>query len=342
MNSKILVFTFTFLLTNILCIINSYAQDNNETITNINERILNRIEGLSTKINDLERKVYQDKDTNTNLNINNDDTSNNSNANHELRLIALEEELRPLKGVIEELEHVKEQIKKLTRKNLDLQSKLDLIKTKEENNLQITNQEESSEEQKFKEYPIYPGMPNKKDNIESEEKDIFDEQKNTSTVEVLGEIDIDTGNDQIIKDNIINKKDNTALSSPRTPEEIYQEAYNVLKNGDYAEAEAAFIEFIKDYSDHSLSSNAYYWLGETFYVRKNYVLAAQNFAAGYQKFPKGTKASAQLLKLGISLYVLKKNTDACRTFKKLDAEFTELPPSISSRASTYKEKLDCK
>jgi tol-pal system protein YbgF len=342
MNSKILVFTFTFLLTNILCIINSYAQDNNETITNINERILNRIEGLSTKINDLERKVYQDKDTNTNLNINNDDTSNNSNANHELRLIALEEELRPLKGVIEELEHVKEQIKKLTRKNLDLQSKLDLIKTKEENNLQITNQEENSEEQKPKEYPIYPGMPNKKDNIESEEKDIFDEQKNTSTVEVLGEIDIDTGNDQIIKDNIINKKDNTALSSPRTPEEIYQEAYNVLKNGDYAEAEAAFIEFIKDYSDHSLSSNAYYWLGETFYVRKNYVLAAQNFAAGYQKFPKGTKASAQLLKLGISLYVLKKNTDACRTFKKLDAEFTELPPSISSRASTYKEKLDCK
>ena len=107
-------------------------------------------------------------------------------------------------------------------------------------------------------------------------------------------------------------------------------------------AEVAFIKFIEDFSEHSLTSNAYYWLGETFYVRKNYIQAAQNFAAGYKKFPKGSKASAQLLKLGISLYALNKNKEACSTFAKLNKEFTKLSLSISSRANTYKEKLDCK
>ena len=116
----------------------------------------------------------------------------------------------------------------------------------------------------------------------------------------------------------------------------------MLSKGNYEAAEVAFIKFIKDYSDHSLTSNAYYWLGESFYVRKKYIQAAQNFAAGYKRFPKGSKASAQLLKLGISLYALNKNKEACSTFAKLNKEFTNLPLSISSRAKTYKEKLECK
>ena len=54
-------------------------------------------------------------------------------------------------------------------------------------------------------------------------------------------------------------------------------AYNMLSTGEY-EAKA-FTKFIKEYPDNKLSSNAYYWLGETFYVRKNYQLAAYNFGA---------------------------------------------------------------
>ena len=83
---------------------------------------------------------------------------------------------------------------------------------------------------------------------------------------------------------------------------------------------------IKEYPDNKLSSNAYYWLGETFYVRKNYQLAAYNFAAGYKKFPEGSKAADQLLKLGISLFSLEKLTEACATFKKLLEEFPKIPP----------------
>ena len=54
------------------------------------------------------------------------------------------------------------------------------------------------------------------------------------------------------------------------------------------------------------------------------------------------KNTERLLKLGISLYALNKNKEACSTFAKLNKEFTKLSLSISSRANTYKEKLDCK
>ena len=116
----------------------------------------------------------------------------------------------------------------------------------------------------------------------------------------------------------------------------------MLIQENFVEAEKYFNIFLGENPDAPLASNAYYWLGETFYVRKNYIQAAQNFAAGYKKFPKGSKASAQLLKLGISLYALNKNKEACSTFAKLNKEFSDLSLSISSRVNTFKEKLDCK
>ena len=64
---KCYVFIFFFIITSSLIIIQPYAQDTNESINNV-------IDGLKTKINDLERKVYQGKeksssDTSTNNNI---------------------------------------------------------------------------------------------------------------------------------------------------------------------------------------------------------------------------------------------------------------------------------
>ncbi len=94
MTFKIFVFTLNLIITNALTIIHSYAQDSNETILNINERILNRMDGLTTKINDLERKVYQGKDIALSSPENNT-ISNASDlkkiAGHERRLLELEE-----------------------------------------------------------------------------------------------------------------------------------------------------------------------------------------------------------------------------------------------------------
>jgi len=317
----------------------SYSQNNDEIINNINERILNRLDGLNTKINDLERRVYQGKEVNSNNQIQeiNTNEQNRTDADHERRLLELEEKTRSIEGVIEELNYLKEKISNLIQQNSDLLVKIENLNNQSDINSEITDKK-VTEEIITKEYPIYPGMNNSESNNENE----------NSSVEVLAKINTISGKDEIIKETINTQKDKLPseeilISEPeKEPKDVYQRAYNMLSKGNYEAAEVAFIKFIKDYSDHSLTSNAYYWLGESFYVRKKYIQAAQNFAAGYKRFPKGSKASAQLLKLGISLYALNKNKEACSTFAKLNKEFTDLPLSISSRAKTYKEKLECK
>ncbi|MDB3955054.1 tol-pal system protein YbgF [Alphaproteobacteria bacterium] len=345
---------------NVLISTQIYAQDSNEKNLNINETILNRIEGLNTKIVDLERKVYQGKESYTNsqnLNDNKESSNLDDRASHERRLIELEERSRSIEGLIEELNYVRTQVEKLITQNSILESKLDVINSKNiatENN--IDNEKFVSEEV-IEDYPIYPGMPSKNNNVDSNELNIITEDQDSSTVKVLAKINPDSGEDQIIKENlntkpvkldIITQKENTStkkdnsIVSNDNPEEIYQRAYNILSKGDIEAARIAFKAFIKDYPDHNLTSNAYYWLGQTFYVRQYYQNAATTFAEGYLKFPKGSKAADQLFKLAISLDSLKKATEACATFKKLDEEFPDAPSRISNRAQTYKDKLDCK
>ena len=339
MNKRIIYITLGLIIINTFNINISYSQNNDEIINNINERILNRLDGLNTKINDLERRVYQGKEvnsTNQSQEINTNEKYR-TDADHERRLLELEEKTRSIEGVIEELNYLKEKISNLIQQNSDLLVKIGNLNNQSDINSKIT-EKKIPEEIITKEYPIYPGMNNSESNNENE----------NSSVEVLAKINTTSGNDEIIKETINTQKDKLLseeilITEPgKEPKDVYQRAYNMLSKGNYEAAEVAFIEFIKDYSNHSLTSNAYYWLGESFYVRKKYIQAAQNFAAGYKKFPKGSKASAQLLKLGISLYALNKNKEACSTFAKLNKEFTDLPLSISSRAKTYKEKLECK
>ena len=347
MNFKIIYTTLCFLTLIYIHIDESMAQTNEGAITNINERILNKLEGLNTKINDLERKVYQGKEIDPSNKVQELDNNNyRTEADHERRLLELEEKTRSVEGVMEELSYLKEQINKLTQQNADLLEKIENLNQKPILSEEVIK--EDNPEEIVEQYPIYPGMSNSE----------LNKNEDQSTVKVLAKIDTTNGNDEIVKQTINNeetklliedekeiKNDNqkVAIIKPsKEPQEIYQRAYNMLSKGNYEAAEVAFIKFIKDFSDHSLTSNAYYWLGETFYVRKNYIQAAQNFAAGYKKFPKGSKASAQLLKLGISLYALDKNKEACSTFAKLNKEFSDLSLSISSRVNTFKEKLDCK
>ena len=358
MKYNVFIFIFSLISLNVLVLTKTYAQDGGEKNPNINEIVLNKLEGLATKIIDLERKVYQGKEPPSKpQNINNVEKSLDldGRAGHERRLLELEERSKSIEGLIEELNYVRTQVEKLTTQNSVFQSKLDSINDK---NLNAKNNKQAVQSESTEEYPIYPGMPNKKNNSNIDELNITTDEKINTTVKVLAKINPDSGTDEIVKANIktqndtlekptkneesVSIKNNSIISNSKSPEEVYQRAYNILSKGNYEAAEVAFIEFIKDYSDHNLTSNAYYWLGETFYVRKNYQLAAYNFAAGYKKFPRGSKAADQLLKLGISLYTLNKNTEACATFIKLDEEFSNAPSRISNRAKTFKEKLDCK
>ena len=125
-----------------------------------------------------------------------------------------------------------------------------------------------------------------------------------------------------------------------TPETEYKFAYDLLLQRDYPRAEAVLADFVVKHPNHPLAGNAQYWLGETFYVRQDYMAAARTFAAGWESYPKSTKAPHMLLKLGMSLNALKRTDDACITFTKLIDEHPQATASVR-RAERERGQLSC-
>ena len=126
-----------------------------------------------------------------------------------------------------------------------------------------------------------------------------------------------------------------------TPEEEYEAAFALLQRADYTAAEAALRDFVARRPDHDLAGNAWYWLGETHYARRDYERAAVAFARGYRGFPAGRKAPDNLLKLGMAWAALGQTGDACATFAKLRDEHGDAPALLLDRLTGESARAGC-
>ena len=124
-------------------------------------------------------------------------------------------------------------------------------------------------------------------------------------------------------------------------EELYDQALNALKNDDYATSQELFNRFLDTHKEHSLTANAHYWLGESYYAEKSYSDAAMHFLNGYQSAPEAHKAPDNLLKLAMSLRYMKKREEACATLDKLMSEFAGRPSTSVDLAQKERRDLGC-
>ncbi len=88
------------------------------------------------------------------------------------------------------------------------------------------------------------------------------------------------------------------------PDAEYQAAFTLLKEGRYDEAATAFTKFLANHRDHELASNAQYWLGEVYYVKREYPAALSAFEGVLSGFPGARKSPDALLKAGYCHYEL--------------------------------------
>ena len=132
-----------------------------------------------------------------------------------------------------------------------------------------------------------------------------------------------------------------AALPPGSAKDQYEYAYGLLRQRNFPEAEAAFREFVTLHKNDELSGNAYYWLGETHYVRRQFEPAAVAFLEGARSYPKGSKAADNLLKLGMSLAGLNRQKEACTTFAKLGQEFPDAPNNLKAVADNERRKISC-
>ena len=126
-----------------------------------------------------------------------------------------------------------------------------------------------------------------------------------------------------------------------TPEEQYNYAFGLVRQGDLASAEIALKEFIAKNPKHERAGNADYWLGETYYARGNYQAAATAYLDTVQTYGAGPKGPYALLKLGMSLGLLQQKGEACQILKSLPAKFTKAEAPLKDRAKLEMQRLKC-
>jgi len=97
------------------------------------------------------------------------------------------------------------------------------------------------------------------------------------------------------------------------PVEAYQAAYSDLASGRYGLAKEAFTEYLRRYPDTEVSDNAQYWIGECAYALGDFQGAIDAFKQVGEKYPKGDKVPAALLKTGIA-YARLKDMDQAKKY----------------------------
>lgn len=106
-----------------------------------------------------------------------------------------------------------------------------------------------------------------------------------------------------------------------TMQAAYGAAFKSLRGGDYVAASRGFRDYIQKYPDTSLTPNAFYWLGESYYVTQNYPVALEAFQHLLAQFPDSEKAPDARLKLGYTQLELKQNAAAEATLKSVVANY---------------------
>ncbi len=246
-------------------------------------------------------------------------TANSYQANLEVRLSELENQMRSMRGQLEEKDFQINQLKTQLEKSLsDIEMRLGsgaapmngggTVSPPANGNLQTND------------YTDTPPQPNSDPNAPA--------SANSPTTQNLGSL---------------NQAPNGVPIAPTGSDAAaqYESAFAKLKAGDYTTAQGEFDRFLKANPSHQLSSNATYWYGETFYAQQKYSESARIFAESYKKYPKGPKAADSLLKLGMSLGGAGKTKEACVALKQLKKQYPTGNSTVLKRADSELAKLSC-
>lgn len=126
-----------------------------------------------------------------------------------------------------------------------------------------------------------------------------------------------------------------------SPHDQYSYAMGLMQQSQWDKADLAFEAFIAQNTGHPLVENAAYWRGESFYARRMFAEAARLYALNFQNYPGGGKASANLVKLALSLVNLERFPEACQAFDKLAQDFPELPANVRQAAERGRAQAGC-
>ncbi len=105
----------------------------------------------------------------------------------------------------------------------------------------------------------------------------------------------------------------------------YIKCYKLYVKSKFKESEQCFNRFLSRFPKSHLIANAYFWIGETYFARKNYPKAIDYYDIILTKFLKSEKVPAALLKEGLSFYELHDNEGAKIFLEKVISDYPKTP-----------------
>ncbi len=103
----------------------------------------------------------------------------------------------------------------------------------------------------------------------------------------------------------------------------YLQALDQLKSGKYPDAISSLQQFLTMYPKSDLADSAEYWLGEAYYVTRDFPKAATAFHSVLDQWPSSRKAPDALLKLGYTQFEMKQYSDARATLADVTKRFPD-------------------
>jgi tol-pal system protein YbgF len=103
----------------------------------------------------------------------------------------------------------------------------------------------------------------------------------------------------------------------------YTRAFDALRAANYPAAIGGFRQFLEAHPGSDLADNAAYWLGEAYYVTRDYRNAASSFERVMREWPSSQKAPDALLKLGYTQIELQRPDAARVTLNDVIARYPD-------------------
>jgi tol-pal system protein YbgF len=133
-----------------------------------------------------------------------------------------------------------------------------------------------------------------------------------------------------------------ASDLPNDPAAAYQQARELLLNGQTRQAEQAFSDFLARHANDSHAPEARYWHSFVLLARDAHQEAADGFVAYLRTNPRGQRAADALFRLGVALKGLGRNQQACQAFTDLPTRYPQAARSLRDQAVRERSALRCR
>lgn len=119
----------------------------------------------------------------------------------------------------------------------------------------------------------------------------------------------------------------------------FRSAYKVFLNGNYDRASVEFQRFVTNYPSTTLTPQAYYYLGESFYVQKQYDPAKQALEQVISRYPSSKYRSHALYKLGQIMLEIDQRSKAQELWNSIIQDYPDSPESTQAKEQLKKSGL---